>query len=69
MGIGAAVGASLGVAFWDWKRVAALGVTGAVGFGLCGALAGDSPSSLLVMGVRGGASLGGVLGYLEGRVV
>jgi hypothetical protein len=65
--MGATIGASLGVAFGDWKRVAALGVAGAVGFGLGGALAGDSPSSLLATGVLGGASLGGALGYFEGR--
>jgi hypothetical protein len=65
--IGAMVGASLGVAFWDWKRVVALTVAGAVGFGLGGAIGGDSPSGLLALGVIGGASLGAALGYLEIR--
>ena len=65
--IGAMVGASLSVAFWDWKRVVALTVAGAVGFGLGGAISGDSPSGLLAPGVIGGASLGAAIGYLEKR--
>ncbi len=67
--IGAMVGASLGLAFWDWKRVLALTVAGAAGFGLGGAIGGASPSWLLAQGVIGGASLGAALGYLERRRV
>lgn len=65
--IGAMVGTSLGVSFWDWKRVVALTVAGAVGFGLGGAIGGDSPSGLLATGVIGGALLGAALGHLENR--
>jgi hypothetical protein len=65
--IGAMVGASVGLAFWDWKRVVVLTVAGAVGFGLGGAIGGDSPSGLLAPGVIGGASLGAALAYLESR--
>ncbi len=79
--VGAAVGASLGVAFWDWSRFVVLAVVGSVGFGV-GMLAGnllpwDSlPSvvvrfglgiSIVVAGAIGGASLGATLGYLEKR--
>jgi hypothetical protein len=65
--IGAMVGASLGAGFWDWKRLVALTLAGAVGFGVGGAIGGDSPSGLLALGVIGGASLGAALGYLEKR--
>jgi hypothetical protein len=65
--IGAVIGASLGVAFLEWKWIVVLAVAGGVGFGLGGAIAGDSPSWLLGMGIIGGASLGAALGYLEGR--
>jgi len=65
--IGAMVGAWLGVAFWDCKSIVALTVVGAVGFGLGGAIAGDSLPWLLAIGSIGGASLGAALGYLEDR--
>jgi hypothetical protein len=44
-----------------------LTVAGAAGFGLGGALGGDSPSWLPAIGGVGGASLGAALGYLESR--
>lgn len=65
--IGAVIGASLGLAFLNWKTVAALALVGGVGFGIGGAIAGDSPAWLLAVGALGGASLGTTLGYLEYR--
>ncbi len=65
--IGAVIGASLGLAFLDLKRIVALAMAGGVGFGLGGTIAGDSPYSLLAMGIIGGALLGATLGYLEQR--
>jgi hypothetical protein len=38
--VGAVLGASLGAAFWDWRTILALAVSGAAGFGV-GLLAGD----------------------------
>ncbi len=64
---GTMVGASLGIGFADWGRVIALAVTGAVGFGIGGVIAGDSQFRFLVAGLIGGASLGAALGYLENR--
>jgi len=78
---GAAVGASLGLAFRDWKRVFVLALSGAVGFGagiVCGVfvlrnvfgegfMAGTAGTIVLyaITGITGGALLGGSLGYLE----
>jgi hypothetical protein len=72
--VGVVVGASLGVAFLDWRTVLGLAVAGAVGFGV-GLLAGDllrasfpiirGVGSIAVTGVIGGAFLGVALGYLE----
>ena len=77
--VGAVVGASLGLAFGDWRTILALAVAGAVGFGV-GLPAGDflrfsipilrvlgEPGSYAVAGLVGGASLGAALGYLENR--
>ena len=73
---GAVGGASLGVTFWDWRRISILTLAGAVGFGVgliaefflretleVGMNAGDL--LLSAAGVIGGASLGAALGYLE----
>lgn len=83
MGIfgGAAVGASLGLAFRDWKRLLVLILAGAVGFGagvivavfvlrsVFGGdfMAGTAGTIVLyaITGIVGGASLGAALGYLE----
>jgi hypothetical protein len=78
---GAIVGAALGLAFWDWKRVFVLTLSGAVGFGAGTVLgvfllravfggdfmAGTTGTIILyaITGVVGGALLGGSLGYLE----
>ncbi len=78
---GAMVGASLGLAFRDWKRVFVLMLSGAVGFGFGIVLgvfllrtafgedfmAGTTGTIILyaITGVTGGALLGGSLGYLE----
>ncbi len=83
--IGAMVGASLGVGFWDWRRTLALTLAGAVGFGgglIVGvfALQGTFGVSFMVgiwgtiilcaiTGIIGGASLGAALGYLESKLV
>jgi hypothetical protein len=79
--VGTVVGASLGVAFWDWRTIFALAVAGGLGFGV-GLLAWDLlqwdslPSmvvrfslsiSVVVTGLLGGAFLGAVLGLLEKR--
>ncbi len=78
--MGAVVGASLGVAFLDWRTILALAVAGAVGFSV-GSLPGGSlgfsipiirqllgaAGSIAVAGLVGGASLGAALGYLEKR--
>ncbi len=73
---GVVLGASLGVAFLDLRRIVALALAGAVGFGI-GVPAGDSLGTLVdsfgdvpfifIAGVIGGASLGAALGYLERR--
>ena len=73
---GAVGGASLGLAFWDWRRISILTLAGAVGLGVgliaqfflretleVGMTAGDL--LLSAAGVIGGASLGAALGYLE----
>jgi hypothetical protein len=78
---GAIVGASLGLAFRDWRKVLVLTLSGAVGFGagiilgvfvLVAAFGEDfmagTPGTVIlyaVMGTVGGALLGGSLGYLE----
>jgi ABC-type Fe3+-siderophore transport system permease subunit len=85
MGIfgGAMVGASLALAFGDWKRIIVLTLAGAVGFGVgvvIGVLAlqgmfgedflvGASGTIILyaITGIIGGATLGAALGYLENR--
>jgi ABC-type Fe3+-siderophore transport system permease subunit len=85
MGIfgGAMVGASLALAFGDWKRIIVLTLAGAVGFGVgvvIGVLAlqgmfgedflvGESGTIVLyaITGIIGGATLGAALGYLENR--
>ena len=85
MGIfgGAIVGASLALAFADWKRVIVLALARAAGFGagvVIGAFAlqemfgestliGTSGTIVLyaITGIIGGASLGAALGYLESR--
>jgi hypothetical protein len=74
--VGVVVGASLGVAFLDWRKVLGLAVVGAVGFGV-GLLAGGllrasfpiirGVGSIPFTGVIGGALLGVALGYLERR--
>lgn len=71
---GAVLGASLGVAFLDARRVLILTLAGAVGFGI-GFPAGSFLDYLtdsfgrmpfiVVAGIIGGASLGAALGYLE----
>jgi len=80
---GAVVGGSLGLAFGDGRRIAALAVAGAVGFGV-GVIVGaycvlaifgadflvGNPGTIMLYaltGVIGGASLGAALGYLENR--
>jgi hypothetical protein len=78
---GAVVGASLGVAFLDWRTILALAVAGAVGFGV-GTLPSDfirfpTPTipqlpvgvsvSYAITGIIGGATLGAVLGNREYR--
>ena len=79
---GAIVGAALGLAFWDWKKVLVLTLSGAMGFGagtvlgvflLRTVFGGDFMVGIAgtiilytIMGVAGGALLGGSLGYLEG---
>jgi hypothetical protein len=69
--VGAILGAALGLAFGDWRRVLILGVVGSVGCGV-GVLAGGSLQPVAAMmgvivfaGIIGGASLGAALGYLE----
>jgi hypothetical protein len=78
--VGAVIGASLGVAFLDWRTIVALAVAGAVGFSV-GSLPGGflgfsipiirqllgAAGSIAVAGLVGGASLGAALGYLEHR--
>jgi hypothetical protein len=80
---GAVVGASLSLAFWDWRRTLALTLAGAVGFGaglIVGVFAlqgmfgvdflvGIAGTIILcaITGTFGGASLGAALGYLEKR--
>lgn len=80
--LGTVIGVSLGLAFLDLRRIVALALAGAVGFGI-GVPAGDSLSLLaeifenlpafrdapfiFVAGVAGGAALGAALGYLEWR--
>jgi hypothetical protein len=80
---GAMVGASLGLAFEDWRRILAFTVAGAAGFGAGvivgvfsvrgifgeGYLVGTSGTIILyaVTGILGGASLGAALGHLEKR--
>ena len=77
--VGAVVGASLGVAFRDWRTILALAVAGAVGFGV-GTLPADfvrfsipmlrqlgEAGSIAITGTIGGASLGAALAYLERR--
>ena len=77
--VGAVIGASLGVAFRDRTTVLALAVAGAVGFSV-GTLPADflrfsipmirqrgEAGSIAITGTIGGAFLGAVLGYLEGR--
>jgi MFS family permease len=78
---GAVVGASLGLAFRDWKRVLVLMMSGAVGFG-AGIVLGvfllrtafgedfmaGTPGTIMlyaITGLVGGALLGGSLGYVE----
>jgi hypothetical protein len=73
---GAVVGVSLGMAFLHWRTILALGLAGAVGFGI-GVLAGDllrasfpairGVGSIVVAGIIGGALLGAALGFLENR--
>jgi hypothetical protein len=69
--VGAILGATLGLAFGDWRRVLILGLVGSVGCGV-GVLAGGSLQPVAAMmgvivfaGIIGGASLGAALGYLE----
>jgi hypothetical protein len=78
---GAIVGASLGLAFRDWRRILILTLSGAVGFGagiivgvfvlrtvFGGDFMGGTPGTIMlyaVTGIVGGALLGGSLGYLE----
>jgi WD40-like Beta Propeller Repeat len=69
--VGAILGAALGLAFVDWRRVLILGVVGSVGCAI-GVLAGGSLQPVAAMmgvivfaGIIGGASLGAALGYLE----
>lgn len=70
---GVVVGAAVGVAFRNLRRIAVLAVAGGVGFGVglaVGFFIRDSlpmvgGMSLIVAGVIGGALLGAVLGYLE----
>ena len=80
---GAVVGASLSLAFLDWRRTLALTLTGAVGFGvglIVGVfalqgmfgvrfMAGTWGTVILcaLAGTSGGASLGAALGSLENR--
>jgi hypothetical protein len=77
--VGAVVGASLGVAFRDWRTILALAVAGAVGFSvrnlaefvrlsvpIIGTDLGEA-GSIAITGVIGGASLGAALGYFEFR--
>jgi hypothetical protein len=80
---GAVLGASLGLAFADWRTIVALAVAGAVGFGV-GAWLFELIShgipilsqleegeafgiNITIIGAIGGASLGAALGYLEKR--
>lgn len=75
--VGVVVGASLGAALLDGRFMLALGLAGAVGFGI-GNSAGDllrasfpmfgELLSLTVAGIIGGACLGGALGILEPRL-
>ena len=74
--LGAVVGASLGVAFRDWRVMVVLAAAGAVGFGIGlvagGLLRASIPAirgvgSIAITGIIGGASLGAALGYLEYR--
>ena len=77
--VGAVVGASLGVAFKDWRAILVLVVAGAVGFSV-GNLPADfirfsipilrqlgETGSIAITGTIGGASLGAALAYLEYR--
>ena len=79
MTVGAVVGASLGVAFKDWRAILVLVVAGAVGFSV-GNLPADfirfsipilrqlgETGSIAITGTIGGASLGAALAYLENR--
>ncbi len=76
LAFGSVAGASLGVAFLDLRRIVALALAGAAGFGI-GVQAGgfldyltDSFGRMpfiVVAGVIGGAALGAALGYLERR--
>ncbi len=79
---GNVLGASLGLAFLDIRRIVTLAVAGAVGFGM-GLPVGNSLSFLaesfenlppfrdapfiFVAGVAGGAALGAAMGYLQRR--
>jgi len=80
---GAVVGASLSLAFLDWRRTLALTLAGALGFGVglivgvfalqgmfgVGFMVGIWGTVILcaLTGIIGGASLGVALGYLEQR--
>lgn len=75
MVLGAVVGASLGVAFLNWRKIVILTVAGGLGFGF-GLFVGDSlPGrlesiiSIAITGAFGGALLGAALGYLENRTL
>ena len=66
------VGASLGVAFLDPRRMLFLALAGAVGFGIgfiflefVSMILGGTFLSIVGTGFIGGASLGAALGYLE----
>lgn len=74
LSFGAVLGASLGVAFLDLRRIRVL--AGAMGFGT-GVPVGDfldnlkndfgGASFVVIAGIIGGAALGAALGYFEGR--
>ena len=73
---GGMIGASLGTAFLDWRRMLILALAGGAGFS-AGLLAGSllryflptvrGIGSIAVAGLIGGALLGATLGYLETR--
>jgi len=64
---GAIGGEFLGLALWNWRKILALAVAGAIGFGLGAIIVDPDRFSLwmIVMAIIGGASLGATLGFLE----